>query len=390
MRTTADVVVIGGGIEGASIAYHLATMGIKNLVLLEKNQLASGSTGKSCGIVRTHYSHDVLIRLAQKSTEAFERMEDEIGGHPGFVQNGFVFMATEEDAQATAEITGMQERAGVEIEKLSFPSLEELLPDVTADGCVLATYERRGGFADPYGVTTAYAAAARSRGAEIREGVAATGIELSGGAIERVLTAEGAIETRTVVNAAGPWAAHVGGMAGVDLPLIPVRNQEVALAPHLPYPTSKPTVFDMDTTVYLRPESGNLVIVGAASGADYCEDPDNYNEKADPPVIEDTSERVCRLLREGEQARFVRGWSGVITVTPDFNPILGRVPGVDGLIVAVGFSGHGFKIAPAVGQCIAEMIVDGKSSAVDISPLAFDRFEKGNQLLSKYVRMPIA
>lgn len=390
MRTTADVVVIGGGIEGTSIAYHLTKLGVKNLVLLEKKQLASGSTGKSCGIVRTHYSHDVLIRLAQKGTEEFEQMEDEIGGHPGFVRNGFVFMATAEDEAATSEITGMQKRAGVDVERLTPQAFEELLPDVLDDGCTLATYERRGGFADPYGVTTAYAAAARSSGAEVCEGVEVTGIDVSGGRVARVLTTGGAIETRTVVNAAGPWGANVGRMAGVDLPLIPVRNQEIALSPHLPYPTTKPTVFDMNTTVYLRPESGGIVIVGAASGADYCDDPDNYNEKADAPVIEDTSERVCRLLRDGEQARLVRGWSGVITVTPDFNPILGRISGVDGFIVAVGFSGHGFKIAPAVGQCIAELIADGESSTVDISPLVFDRFETGNPLLSKYVRMPIA
>ncbi len=390
MRTTADVVVIGGGIEGTSIAYHLTELGVKNLVLLEKKQLAAGSTGKSCGIIRTHYSHDVLIRLAQWSTEEFERMADEIGGHPEFIQNGFVFLATARERAAASAITQMQKEAGVEVERLSSAALVGLLPDVVTETCALATYERRGGFADPHGVTTAYASAARSKGAEIREGVEATGIEVKGGKVARVMTTAGAIHTRMVVNAAGPWAGKVGRMAGVDLPVTPVRNQEVALTPHHPYPTTKPTVFDMNTTIYLRPESGGLVIVGAASGADVCDNPDDYNEKADEPVIEDTSERVARLLSGGEQARLVRGWAGVITITPDFNPILGGVPGLDGFVTACGFSGHGFKIAPAVGRCIAELIVDGKARSVDISPLALQRFETGEYLLSKYPHFPIA
>jgi len=390
MRTTADVVVIGGGIEGTSIAYHLTELGVKNLVLLEKKQLAAGSTGKSCGIIRTHYSHDVLIRLAQWSTEEFERMADEIGGHPGFVQNGFVFMATARERAATSAITQMQKEVGVEVETLSSRALMGLLPDVLTETCALATYERRGGFADPQGVTTAYASAARSKGAEICQGIEATGIDVKGGKVARVMTTAGAIHTRTVVNAAGPWAGKVGRMAGVDLPVTPVRNQEVALTPHHPYPTTKPTVFDMNTTIYFRPETGGIIIVGAASGADVCDNPDDYNETADHPVVEDTSERVSRLLSGGEQARFVRGWAGVITITPDFNPILGRVSGLDGFITACGFSGHGFKIAPAVGRCIAELIVSGKATSVDISPLALQRFETGEYLLSKYPHFPIA
>ena len=267
MKQTADVVIIGGGVEGCSIAYNLAREGCGNVVLIEKNTLASGSTGKSCGVIRTHYSQELLMKMAHESMSVFGRFEEEFEKESGFVTNGLVFLGTSEETAGLREVTAMQQKLGIRAELVSPDSVPKFHPDVSIEGIDLASYEPDAGFADPYGVTIGFAAGARKAGVEINEGVEATGIEIKRGRIEAVLTSRGRIATENVINAAGPWGKRVGEMAGVDLPLFPIRLQEAVMKPGTDYPHSMPTVFDQRTICYYRPESGGFLVFGGYWGS---------------------------------------------------------------------------------------------------------------------------
>lgn len=390
MKNSADVVIIGGGVEGCSIAYNLARNGCSNVVLLEKKVLASGSTGKSCGIIRTHYSQEILMLMAHKSMSVFRLFEDEYEARSGFLANGLVFLGTNEEVEGLRDVTAMQRRLGIRAELIEPDNVAKFHPDVAVDGVELASYEPDAGFADPYGVTIGFASGAKRLGVEINEGVEATGIEVRDGRVEAVDTTQGRVTTRTVVNAAGPWARRVGEMAGVDLPLFVIRLQEAVMRPLKDYPLSMPTVFDQRTICYYRPETGGFLIYGGGViELQTIEDPDHYNEKADSEWVENAANTLLRTMDGAAEMKFVRGWGGPITVTPDFNPIIGKIDEVEGLFVAAGFSGHGFKLSPMVGKCMTELILEGSSSTVDITPLRPSRYREGQYFQSKYSRSPL-
>lgn len=390
MKRAADIVIIGGGVEGCSIACSLAQSGCSDIVLLEKKTLASGSTGKSCGVIRTHYSQETLMEMANKSIPTFRRFEEEFEAESGFVTNGLLFLGTKEETPGLREVTAMQQRLGIRAELVSPEKVVEFHPRLTVDEVDLASFEPDAGFADPYGVTIGFAKGARAAGVEIHEGVEAVGVEVRNGRIEGVLTNAGTVATRTVVNAAGPWAKRVGEMAGVDLPLFVMRLQELVMKPAKPYSFSMPTVFDQRSICYYRPESGGFLIFGGAViELQMIDDPDVYREKADPEWVEHVARILLDTNTEAPEMKFVRGWAGPITVTPDFNPILGAIEEVEGFYVANGFSGHGFKLSPMVGRCMAELILDGKAASVDITPLRPSRYREGSYFQSKYARSPL-
>ncbi len=382
--------IIGGGVEGCSIAYNLANKGCGNVVLLEKKTLASGSTGKSCGIIRTHYSQEILMEMAHMSMSVFDRFEEEFEAESGFVTNGLVFLGTAEETQGLREVTAMQQRLGIRSELVSPDSIPKYHPDISVENIDLASYEPDAGFADPYGVTVGFAGAAKRLGVEIAEGVEATSIEVRNGRVESVQTREGRIATNKVVNAAGPWGSRVGRMVGLDLPLFPIRFQEAVMRPAADYPLSMPTVFDQRTICYYRPESGGFMIFGGAlTEIQTIDDPDNFEEKPDAEWVENVADTLIKGMNDANDMKFVRGWAGPITVTPDFNPLLGEIDEVKGFYVAGGFSGHGFKLSPMVGRCMAELILDGKSSSIDIRPMRPSRYEDGEYFQSKYARSPL-
>jgi len=390
LKQSADVVIIGGGVEGCSIAYNLAREGCGNVVVLEKNALASGSTGKSCGIIRTHYSQELLMSMAHKSMSVFGRFEEEFDAQSGFVTNGLIFLGTTEETPGLRDVTAMQQKLGIRAELIQPDSVPKFHPDVDVTDVDLASYEPDAGFADPYGVTVGFAGGAKRLGVEINEGVEATDIEVKDGRIEAVVTNEGRVATRNVVNAAGPWGRPVGLMAGVDLPLFPVRFQEAVMRPARDYPLSMPTVFDQRTLCYYRPESGGFMIYGGGLlELQTIPDPDNYEEKPDIEWVENVADTLLNAMTGAQDMKFVRGWAGPITVTPDFNPLLGRVDEVEGFYVAGGFSGHGFKLSPMVGKCMAELILSGESTSVDISPMRPTRYKDGEYFQSKYPRSPL-
>lgn len=390
MAEQADVVIVGGGVNGASVAYHLAQRRYGNIVLLEKSGLASGSTGKSAGIIRQHYSNPTIIRMAIWSREFFERFEEKIGGHPGFVQNGFLLLVAEQETEALRANVAAQRALGLDVEIVQPDDLHAYVPGIDPEGVALAAYESTSGYADPYGVAVALAERARTLGVHVHLGRRATAVRVHNGRVQGVETDQGAIETPVVVNAAGPWGNALARSAGIALPLQVKRLQEIVVRPVEPYPKTHPTIIDLHRLVYFKPESGGLIVAGGGITDEPGPiDPDQYGEQADFETVADVTGRLACRIPALSHAAFIRGWAGVITVTPDFHPILGEAPEVGGFIHAMSCNGHGFKLAPAVGRLIAELIVDGRASMLDLAPFGPDRFEQGRPLSSRYAAFPI-
>ena len=381
MPATADIVIIGGGVMGCSMLYHLARQGATRALLLERAVLGAGSTGRSQAICRMHYSNPITAALAWDSLQVYANFADRVGSDAGFVKTGYLVVVEEVDRPSLELNIAMQQELGISAGLVTPAELRELAPMLeTFEGEGLA-WEPESGYANPYLVTTAYAARARELGAEIATRAEATGIEISGGRVQAVVTQQGRVETPVAVVAAGPWANRLMAGTGVDLPLVPVRHQ-VALATR---PTDRlpdhPIVGDIAQSFSFRPESPTLTMVGF--GEDEVE-LDNYDEGIDPPEAASALSRLARRMPAMAESYFRGGWSGLFTTTPDWHPILDRVPGVEGLFCAVGFSGHGFKLAPAIGQAMAELILEGRASSVDLSPLRFSRFAEGDLLSSRY------
>jgi sarcosine oxidase subunit beta len=305
---TADVVIIGGGVYGTSIAYHLAGMGCTDVILLEKDSLASGSSGKSCALIRQHYSYELTIRAAMESRKFFEVFETEVGGFPSYLRNGIIFLAHENEAEALKRNVKLQQRMGIDVDLLDPDELRRHFPEMKFSGLTVACYEPSAGYTDPHGVVTAFAAKARDLGAKICQSRAATGIEISGGSVRAVNTSQGAIKTEMVVNAAGPWGGRVGAMVGINLPLTPYRIQEGVVRPDEPYDRTTPTVIDPGESLYFKPEVGGLVLAGGGSDEDDKDvDPDNYKENADSKFVEYLSKQLSNRMPPFDNARFIRG-----------------------------------------------------------------------------------
>ncbi|HUQ41880.1 MAG TPA: FAD-binding oxidoreductase [Candidatus Limnocylindrales bacterium] len=370
---TADVVIIGGGVIGASIAYHLTTKGVTDVVVLERDTLGSGSTSRNAGGVRLQFSTEVNVRLSQRSLPRLERFEQELGVDPEFKQVGYLFLVTtDRDASAFERSLALWSRLDVPARRLDAAEVHELFPEIRVDDVRFATYCAKDGHLDPTSLLNGYVARARDAGVRFREGAAATSIDRANGRVSGVRTASEQIATRTVVNAAGPWAAQVGGMVEVELPITPLRRQIFVTDPVDGLDRDFPLTVEMATGFYFHRESGG-VLMGMADPADKAGLDDSVNWDFLPTIVERALDRMPAL----EKANVKTGWAGFYEDTPDKHPILGHVAAVPGFLCAAGFSGHGLMHAPAAGEAIAELIVDGKSS-LDISALSFDRFARGD------------
>ena len=382
MKSTADVVVIGGGVMGCSILYYLAQLGTTNTLLLEMDVLGSGSTGRSQAICRMHYSNPVTARMAWESLKVLANFEEAVGGSSGFVETGYLVIVEAVERLGLERNVAMQQELGIDTSLVSADDLRELAPMMAAaDGEALA-WEPQSGYADPYLVTSSYASRARESGAEIRMKTPALGIEVSGGRVKGVATKDGLIETDAVVVAAGPWSRHELGKVGIDLPLIPVRHQIASLARPVEKLPHHPTVGDIAHSCSFRPDGSAMTLVGF--GEDEEVTVDTYNQGVDMDVVADTLGKLSNRMPAMADSYFRGGWSGLFTTTPDWHPILDRVPEIQGLYCAVGFSGHGFKLSPMIGKTMAELIVLGNANSIDISPLRYSRFEEGALMSSSY------
>ncbi len=381
-RRSADVVVIGGGVNGTSIAMHLARMGAGKVLLLEKGHLAGGATGRSGAMIREHYQHPVLVKMAMEASEIYHNFADAIGGDARFTETGRVLLFGEEDAAAVRANFQMNRDLGVNIHIITPAEVSEIVPQVCTDGVALGLYEPDSGHADPMATTYAYAEQARRRGAEIVTGCAVTGVRVAGGRVVGVETEDGPISTAAVVAATGPWANQLAAPLGETLPITPLRVQMV----HLRRPPSLESltaiVIDFTTGAYLRVNSGFKTLVGGQASEDLNEivNPDAFGLNADHDTIMGFWDRAKLRIPDFAAATPMGGYGSLYDITPDANPILDKSAAVEGLYWAVGFSGHGFKLSPVVGRMVAELVLHGDSKRHPIGAFRASRFADGDLL----------
>ena len=384
----AEAVVIGGGVMGCGILYNLAERGVTDTVLLEKDVLGSGSTGRSQAILRMHYSNEVTTRMAWDSLAIFRDFHEITGMPSGYTKTGYFVIVGPEDRAAMLENVAMQRAAGVDTSIVTAEDVQEIAPMVrTFDGESFA-YEPESGYADPYSVTTGYANAARERGARILSESPAVGIEITANRVTAVLTESERIETPIAVVAAGPWSGPLLASIGVDVPLRPIRHQVVMLRRSQDVVPDHPIIGDVVNDMSPRPDAGNLTLIGV--GEDEEASPDTFNQGVDMPMVEATFEKLVKRMPGMARALFRGGWSGLFTTTPDWHPVLDRVEGIDGLYIAVGFSGHGFKLSPMIGVVMSELITEGGATSLDISEMSLDRFAEGRLMRSRYSMQVLA
>ena len=384
----AEAVIIGGGVMGCSILYNLAERGVADTVLLERDVLGSGSTGRSQAILRMHYSNEVTTRLAWDSLSIFKDFHEITGMPSGYTRTGYFVIVGPEDRDAMLDNVAMQRAAGVDTSVVTAEDVQEIAPMVrTFDGESFA-YEPESGYADPYSVTTGYANAARERGARILSESPAVGIEITANRVTAVLTENERIETPVAVVAAGPWSGPLLASIGVDVPLRPIRHQVIMLRRPQDVVPDHPIIGDVVYDMSPRPDAGNLTLIGV--GEDEEASPDTFNQGVDMPMVEATFEKLVKRMPGMSQALFRGGWSGLFTTTPDWHPVLDSVEGIDGLYVSVGFSGHGFKLSPMIGVVMSELITQGSATSLDISEMSLSRFDEGRLMRSRYSMQVLA
>ena len=378
MSETADVVIIGSGIHGASLAFHLARRGLRPVVV-ERHAVASGATGRSSGLVRMHYDLEAESRLAWESFRYFRDWAELVGGECGFRRTGFLKIVGPEHTEHLRANVGMHQRLGIPMLLVTPDDVRRLAPGFATGDFEAAAYEPESGYADPPSAASAFLQAARERGARLVQDCRVTAVRVSGGAVAGVETTRGAVSTRIVVNAAGAWAAEVGRMVGLDLPVTTWRHDTMVIRRPAPLHPTHPTVIDGAASMYFRPETGGLTLVGLEDGNPLGQSPDGDTDHALPGFVERAVARICRRMPGMEDGALAGAHGGYDGITPDQHPIL-DCAGPDGFYLDCGFSGTGFKIAPAVGACMAELIVDGRATTADISAFGLRRFAQGRLL----------
>jgi glycine/D-amino acid oxidase-like deaminating enzyme len=382
MSNTADVLIIGAGVHGASLAFHLAQRGAKAIVL-EKDFTGSGATGRSSGLVRMHYDTEVDSRLVWESFQYFRNWADIVGGEAGFTRTGFIQIVLPADNDALRANVKMHQRIGIPSLLVTAEDVRRLVPQFKTDDFELAAFESESGYADPTGTTNAFMAAAREKGARLVQECEVTGIQVEGGKVVGVETSRGVFSGPVVVNAAGAWAGKLNAMAGLDLPYDTWRHDTMFVGRPKEMGASHPTVIDFPNNMYFRPETGGLTLVGLEDGNVLGESPDSDTDHARQGFVERAIERICQRIPIMEKSYLHTAHGGYDGITPDQHPMLGQA-GPEGFYLDCGFSGTGFKIAPAVGLCMAELILDGEAKTVDISSLAPQRFVEGMQVVGEH------
>lgn len=378
-KNTAEIVVIGGGVMGASTAYHLAAAGQKGILLLEREPFfGQGATGRCAGGVRYQFATEMNVRLSLESLPMLERFEQEIGQPIDYRKCGYLMLLTRpEDVRAFEANRALQRSLGVQTEWLSGEEVRRRLPQMRLDDVLGATFNASDGLVDPNGVVTGYVRAARRLGVEARTGVEVTGVRVEGGALCALETTAGPVFTRTVVNAAGPWAGLVGKMAGVEIPITPLRRQMLTTGPLPEIPADFPFVIDFARSLYFHREGQGLL-----TGMSNPNEKPGFDQSIDPQWELVHLEAATVRLPLLEKASLASHWAGLYEVTPDAHPIFGRTP-VEGLYVCAGFSGHGFMHGPVAGKLMSEIILEGSARTVDVSALDLERFERG-RLIPEY------
>jgi len=382
---TADAVVIGAGVNGASTAYNLIKKGLKKVVLIEKYLIASGGTGRSAAIVRQHYSNEELVRMVKRSVEIFHHFDQEIGGDPGFVNCGWAFMVPDYVSEGFSTNLAMQKRLGIDTRVISKEELKEMEPRLELSDVDRIAYEPGAGYADPHATTYSYVQRFCEMGGELMSMTTVQGLTIENGAAKGVRTEREEISTNAVINAAGPWAHYIGKWAGLEVPIQVTREEEIIIESSDVGGPVKLAISDMCLAIYYRPHGRTHTLLGRGFPKNYqFVDPDQYKEAADESFIEESAALLWKRLPAFRKAIFVNAYTGLYDVTPDWYPILGKVDEVKGFYMCAGFSGHGFKLGPAIGELMAEEIVDGQAHTIDISRFNLSRFQKGELFKAAY------
>ena len=376
---SADIVIIGGGVMGASTAYHLAARGGLDILLLEREQFfGQGATGRCAGGVRYQFSTEVNIRLSLASLPMLERFRDEIGQEIDYRHCGYLMMLTRPDElEAFQAHLRLQHRLGVETIWLDGDEVRARLPVMRLDDVRGCTYNPNDGLVDPNSVVMGYIRAANRLGACTLTGVNVTGLLTFKGHVAGVETTAGKVSTATVVNTAGPWAGQVGRLAGVEIPLTPVRRQMLTTTPLPDLPADFPFVIDFTHSLYFHRDGEGLL-----TGMSNPNEKPGFDQEIDPDWEITHLEAAAARLPMLEKAGLVSHWAGLYEVTPDAHPVFGTTP-LDGFYICTGFSGHGFMHGPVAGKLMSEIILDGKAITVDVSMLDLSRFAE-DRLIQEY------
>jgi sarcosine oxidase, subunit beta len=380
MANTAEVVIAGAGIVGSSIAYHLTELGVKDILLLEReSHQGKGSTGKSMGGVRAQFATDVNIRMSLYSIPFYAGFEERLGHPAGYRPQGYMFCATEERHLDYLRANyARQVAAGLkDVRLIDTTEIVERVPQLRSDDIIGGTFCSCDGFVDPYSVMTGYTLKAMERGVKLWREAEVTGVRQSGGGVSGVETSKGFVETRRLVNACGAWAAKVAAFAGFDLPVEPLRRMLVPTEPFDKVSHGAPMTIDMSTGFHFRPEGRGFLLA--------------WNDVTETPGYKMTFERgfVEKILTHAVDRVPVmaemevnpsRAWAGLYEMTPDHHPVLGPAPGLKGFYFANGFSGHGVMHSPATGKILADLIVRGETDLIDWRLLDFSRFSEGRQI----------
>ncbi len=371
MEKTAGIIIIGGGIIGTSIAYHLARKKARDVILLEKGMLGEGSTGKCAGGIRAQFSTEVNIRFSLRSFETWDHFEEITGINPEFRRVGYLFLATgEEEWEVFRSNARLQRSFGIPVELLSPEEIKYRWPYLRVDDLRGGTFCSKEGYAGPYEALTGFVKGARQRGVKIYEGVEVNQILRAREKVTGVRTSRGDIAAPVVVNAAGPYAGEVGRMAGLEVPVLPCRRQLFFTAPFHWIPDPIPLVIDFHRAWYFRREGAGLLISGPKDSLP------SFNMNVDYDAMVEAAENSIYRVPVLEKAEINRGWAGSYEISPDNHAILGEAPGLSGFFLANGFSGHGFQHSPAVGEILAELIL-GEKPSLDVASLSIERFRKG-------------
>ena len=367
------MVVVGGGVVGCSIAYHLAKRGQRDVVVLERETVGSGTTSKAAGGIRAQFPTETEVRISLECIRVFERFGDEFGVDIGYRKIGYLFLVSDEDDLAGfRERVAMQQRFGVDVRVITPGDAQKVVPALALDDVIAAVWAPGDGMAGPAEVTQGFARRARELGATIREGIVVTAIERSSDRVHGVTTTDGTIAAPVVVNAAGPTAARVARLAGVDIPVLPRRRHIFFTEPFPDIPGPVPLTTDRRTGFYFRKEMEQVLL----SPGDVEDVGDDFNVAMDWTRVEETVQKAVHRLPILERARISGGWAGLRPLTPDDHAIIGWAPGVEGFFLAVGFGGHGFQHSPTTGRVVSEWLIDGKPS-IDLSVFDPGRFAAG-------------
>jgi sarcosine oxidase subunit beta len=366
---TADVVIIGAGAIGCSIAYHLGLRGARNIIVLEQEFVGSGTTSKAAGGIRVQFPTEIEIEFSMQSLDFFKRFHEEMGVNPHLRQVGYLFLlGSEADVEQYTGQIALQNRYGLDVRLLTPQDAKAIVPQLRVDDLRAAVYSPQDGYADPHTVVQGYVSRAREHGVKILEQTEVTGIRLQGDRVVGVETTSGPIDSRLVVNAAGPWARRVAEMVGATVPVYPRRRHIFVTEPFSDFVNPSPLVIDRTSGFYCRTEGRSILM----SPGD-AQEVQGYKVTIDWRMAEETARKAVQRVPVLEHAGIMSGWAGLRPLTPDEHAIIDYLPGVEGLLCAIGFCGHGFQHSPAAGKAVADIILDGKPT-LDLSALSFARF----------------